>query len=263
MPHVPSPSYGNLPVPVRDAIAATIGPIDIASPVTGKPDGAVTALVRTRQGRFFVKAMPPRGDTRSQLREATLAPYVLPIGAPLIAHIEHDWDILIFEAIEGTTANYAPGSEDLPVVAELLARAGHLACPSTVDLYEAPLRLQTLIKDADLPYFAGSTLLHTEPAAANVIIVDGRARLVGWSVATRGAAWLDAAFWVIHLVAAGHQPAAAEDIVARIPVWQDAPAVAVSLFATVQARIPRRSADGETLRAATRQWLEYRRSLPT
>ncbi|MEV6849221.1 hypothetical protein [Actinoplanes sp. NPDC051411] len=257
------PSYGDLPVPIRDAITAAIGPIDTVSPVDTGPGVAMTALAHTRKGRFFVKAVPAGHDASRQLREAGLAPYLLPIGAALIAHLQRDWDILIFEALNGRPANYAPGSEDLPAVAELLTRVARVPCPSTVDLYEAPLRLQQLINDPDLSYFAGSTLLHTDLAPANVIIIDGKARLVGWAAATRGAAWLDPAFWVIRLIAAGHPPAAAEDIVARIPAWQHAPATAVSLFATAQARIPRRSPVGETLRAATRRWLEYRRSLPT
>ncbi|WP_433294503.1 hypothetical protein ACQP2F_33275 [Actinoplanes sp. CA-030573] len=240
-----------------------IGSTDTVSTAAAGSSIAVTALVHTRKGRFFVKAIPAGHDASRQLREATLAPFVLPVGAALVAHLQRDWDILIFEALDGRPANYAPGSDDLPAVTELLTRVARVPCPSTVDLYEAPLRLQQWINDPDLAYFAGTTLLHTDLAPANVIIADGKARLVGWSAATRGAAWLDPAFWVTHLIAAGHPPAAAEDIVARIPAWQHAPARAVSLFATAQARLPRRAAVGETLRAATRRWLEYRRSLPT
>jgi hypothetical protein len=256
-------SYADLPAPIRDAITAVIGPIDTVSAVAVGSGVAVTALAHARKGCFFVKAMPAGDHASRQLREAALAPFVLPVDAALIAHLQRDWDILIFEALDGRAANYAPGSDDLPAVVELLTRVARVPCPSTVNLYEAPLRLQQWINDSDLAYFAGSTLLHTDLAPTNVIIVGGRARLVGWAAATRGAAWLDAAFWVIQLIGAGHPPAAAEDVVARIPAWQHAPATAVSLFATAQARIPRRSTAGETLRTATRRWLEYRRSLPT
>ena len=104
------PSYDDLPVPIRDAIAAVIGSTDTVSTVAAGSGVAVTALVHTRKGRFFVKAMPAGHDPSRQLREATLAPFVLPVGAALVAHLQRDWNILVFEALDGRPANYAPGS---------------------------------------------------------------------------------------------------------------------------------------------------------
>ena len=78
--------------------------------------------------------------------------------------------------------------------------------------------------------------MHTDLNNTNVLVNNcasqgDRARLVDWAWATRGAAWLDAGYWVIWLIASGHAPASAEDRAAEIPAWRTAPAEGITAFA--------------------------------
>jgi aminoglycoside phosphotransferase (APT) family kinase protein len=72
---------------------------------------------------------------------------------------------------------------------------------------------------------------------ANVIIGDDRARIVDWGWATQGAPWLDAGYWVIWLIASGHDPRSAERWAARVPAWRAAPPAGVTVFAEANARM--------------------------
>jgi aminoglycoside phosphotransferase (APT) family kinase protein len=76
-------------------------------------------------------------------------------------------------------------------------------------------------------------LLHTDWNNANVLIGE-QTWLVDWGWATRGAPWLDAAYWIIWLIAAGHKPAAAEGHAAQVPAFSTAPVDAVTTFARVR-----------------------------
>ncbi|SCE50372.1 hypothetical protein GA0115237_117233 [Streptomyces sp. ScaeMP-6W] len=85
-----------------------------------------------------------------------------------------------------------------------------------------------------------------------------------WAWATRGAAWLDAAYWVIWLIASGHSPASAESWAARTLAWAAAPAPGITAFAATGHRlwteISTSDPDPWTTRLATaaRGWDEYR-----
>lgn len=83
----------------------------------------------------------------------------------------------------------------------------------------------------------GNALLHTDLNNANVIVGDDRAWMVDWGWATRGAPWLDAAYWVIWLIAAGHTAASAERWAATVPAWHKAPAGGLTAFAGANARL--------------------------
>jgi len=94
----------------------------------------------------------------------------------------------------------------------------------------------------DLPFFAGPHLRHTDLNNTNILVDDDapagdRARLVDWAWATRGAAWPDAGYWVIWLIAAGHAPASAEHWAAEIPSWHTVPAEGVTAFAAANANV--------------------------
>lgn len=133
---------------------------------------------------------------------------------------------------------------------------------------EAPLRLQEYADAGDLHYFAGQALLHTDLNNANVIVDGDQARLVDWGWATRGAPWLDPAYWVIWLVAAGHEPAAAEDLAATVPSWQRAPAAGIDAFAAANARLwtaiggERPDSFAQPIAEAARRWDRYRAASP-
>ncbi|MEV6598372.1 hypothetical protein AB0M36_16045 [Actinoplanes sp. NPDC051346] len=223
---------------VRNNIEDVTGSVFSAPPVDNGLNSSVAALLHTPNGRFFVKALP--SDHRwawTQAREAEIAPHVHPLGPALQARVvELGWDVLVFEALEGHQADYAPGSPDLPHVANLLTHVGQLACPD-IALRHAEQRLRAYADPNDLHYFAGGALLHTDLNYGNVIVGDDRARIVDWGWATRGAPWLDAAYWVVWLVAAGHGPNAAEWCAAKVPAWRSAPDKGVTAFAAANAKI--------------------------
>lgn len=159
----------------------------------------------------------------------------------------------------------------LTEVAALLRRLGEAPCPG-IELRHAEQRLEHYAAHPDyLRFFAGPQLLHTDLNHANVLVDDhappgDRGRLVDWAWATRGAAWLDAGYWVIWLIAAGHAPASAERRAAEIPSWHTAPAEGITAFATANhnlwAEISADATDPWALRLATAAatWHAHRRA---
>lgn len=261
-------SYWNLPPVVRNTIEETTGAVTSAAPVGAGLNSSVAAVVRTPQGRYFVKALPT--DHRwvwTQAREAEIAPYLTAVAPALQARIVvQDWDVLVFEALHGSQADYTPGSADLDRVAHLLTRIGDVPCPD-IELREASQRLQKYADEADLHHFAGPALLHTDLNNANIIVSADRARIVDWGWATRGAPWLDTAYWVIWLIAAGHEPSHAEKLAATVPSWQHASDNGIDAFAAANTRLWTEIAGHQPdpfttpLKNAARRWHEYRTSL--
>ena len=223
---------------VRNKIEDTIGIVASAPPVDAGLNSSVAALLHTSEGRYFVKALP--ADHRwvwTQAREAEIAQYVRPVAPALCTRVvDLGWDVLVFDALDGHQADYAPGSTDLGHVVDLLTRIGELPCPP-ITLRRGEQRLQAYADATDLHYFAGDALLHTDLNNANVIVGDDQARIVDWGWATRGAPWLDAAYWVIWLIASGHNPGSAERWAAKVPAWRSAPDPGITAFAKANVRV--------------------------
>ncbi|GGN99114.1 hypothetical protein GCM10010112_92610 [Actinoplanes lobatus] len=258
-------AYQQLPAAIRHRISEIVGLVTDADSAIEGLNSSVAARLHTAGGHSFVKALPV--DHRwawTQQREAEIAPHVDAVGAGLIARIVDDgWDVLLFDALDGHQADYSPGSNDLVPVARLIARIGELPCPHT-PLRLAEQRLAAYTSADMLHHFAGDSLLHTDLNPANVIVDNGQARIVDWGWATRGAAWLDAAYWVSWLIAAGHTPEQAEWWAAQVPAWQTVTTAGVTAFAEANARlwaeIGAGSTDAWTTRilAASAAWRQYR-----
>jgi len=231
-------SYWNLPMVVRNRIEDITGTVTATPSVGDGLNSSVAALLHTPKGRYFVKVLPC--DHRwvwTQAREAEIAQHVRAVAPALCTRfVDVGWDVLIFEALDGHQAGYAPGSADLGPVVDLLTRIGELPCPP-ITLRRAEQRLLAYADATDLHYFAGDALLHTDLNNANVIVGDDQAWMVDWGWATRGAPWLDAAYWVIWLIAAGHDPSSAERWAAQLPAWRSAPARAVTAFTKANVRV--------------------------
>ncbi|MEV0849273.1 aminoglycoside phosphotransferase [Streptomyces sp. NPDC049954] len=235
----PSITFAGLPSGARTAIEAEIGSILRIEDVSAGLNSSLSALAHTAGGVVFLKGL--RAEHRwvwTQQREADINPHVTPLAPRLLFHvIAGGWDLLGFEAIDGHHADYSPGSPDLPKVTGALKELAALPCPG-IELRLAEQRLAGYMADpADTEAFAGDALLHTDWNNHNVLITHDRAHLVDWGWATRGAAWLDPAHWVIWLIAAGHMPAAAEETVAFLPAWALAPSRAVDAFADASANL--------------------------
>lgn len=61
--------------------------------------------------------------------------------------------------------------------------------------------------------------------------------IIDWAWPTRGAAFIDAACFLIRAMAAGHDASQAEALAARCPGWQQAPSAAIDVFALASARL--------------------------
>lgn len=261
-------TYWQLPTPVLYRIGGVVGLVTVATSVSEGLNSSVAArLITNDGGRYFLKALPTEHRwVWTQQREEEIAPHVDTVGARLIARIVEDgWDVLIFDALDGHQADYSPGSKDLVRVARLLERIGDLPCPD-IALRSAEQRLAAYTGRDQLRHFTGGSLLHTDLNPANVIVVgDGEARIVDWGWATRGAAWLDAAYWVSWLIAAGHDPGQAEWWAGQVPAWRTATVEGVTDFAeanaTMWAQIGAGSDDPwiRGIVAAAQAWRQYRR----
>ncbi|MGV9316562.1 aminoglycoside phosphotransferase [Streptomyces sp. NPDC003691] len=171
--------------------------------------------------------------------EEAVNPHLPPSAPRVLWRLDgHGWHLLAFEGITGRDADFEPGSPDLAPVAAALAELAPLPAPPGVRLPAAWDRWGYYCADGDRELLAGSALLHTDPASTNVLVEDGgRARLVDWSWATAGPAWIDTALWGMRLVSTGgHTPEQAWQWAARVPGWTTSDPKAVAVLARAEAR---------------------------
>ncbi|MCY0931518.1 aminoglycoside phosphotransferase [Streptomyces sp. H27-H1] len=227
-----------------ELIEAQTGPVLAYESVGAGLNSAVAARVRTADTTVFVKGLP-RDHRRvwTQQREADIAPSVHRLAPNLLWHVqEAGWDLLAFTNVNGHHADYAPGSPDLPLVADAMTRLSSITA-SGIDLRSMPDRMTAYSETPEL--FHGTALLHTDWFPSNVLVGDDGAVLVDWAWASRGAAWIDPALWVVWLIKSGHTPQEAEGWAARIPSWTAAPPTAVTAFAQATAAVWEEIAEGE------------------
>ncbi|MEL3944522.1 aminoglycoside phosphotransferase [Streptomyces sp. LNU-CPARS28] len=254
----------------RDAVAARTGPIYATTSTDKGMNSELAVTLDTGARRIFVKGLRldhPRVWT--QQREATINPYVAPLAPRLLWSIKDDeWHLLGFEHLDGRPADYAPGSDDVPLVAEAIITLAGVRAPADVELKQIEQRFADYVDHADdAALLRGDTVLHTDWTPDNVLIVDNVARVVDWAWPTRGAAWIDAACWAVWLISAGHSPEAAEQWAGKTPAWSTATARALDVFATAQQRLWASIADEapdvawkRSLADAAQQWRTYRQA---
>ncbi|MFE1479397.1 aminoglycoside phosphotransferase [Streptomyces fimicarius] len=262
-----------LPAAARAAVEQRTGPLLTVTESAHGFNSEVAARVTSATGTWHVKGLRtdhPRAWT--QRREAALAPFLTGLAPALRWRVETaGWDLLGFEALDGCHADYSPGSPDLPEVAALLRRLGTTPRPD-IELRRAEQRLeQYATTPDDLHFFAGDRLLHTDLNNTNVLVNDrapqaDRARIVDWAWATRGAAWLDAGYWIIWLIAFGHTSPSVEHWASEIPAWRVAPAEGITAFASANHTLWNEISAADPnpwtrrLARAASVWREHRRS---
>ncbi|MBO2461483.1 aminoglycoside phosphotransferase family protein [Actinomadura violacea] len=246
------PSWEQLPARLRDGLADRLGRVEGVQVQTGGFTPGLAARLQLADGdRVFVKGIdaghPLAGRYTDEARVTRALPAAVP--APKLrwdARIA-GWLVLAFDDAGGRHADLAPGSPDVAAVVETVAGLAAALTPCPVpDVPDAGIELadfvhgwRELAAGPDLPADAwvrrnldlladaetawlqaadGATLLHGDINRSNLLITEageaGGVVLVDWGQPVRGAAWIDVADLIPHLILAGHTPAAAEDAVA-------------------------------------------------
>ncbi|MET8102427.1 aminoglycoside phosphotransferase [Streptomyces sp. NPDC005236] len=261
-----TPRITELPDEVRSLIEKASGRIADVGAVHGGLNSSIAVIVQTSTRTLFVKGLPlshPRVWT--QQREADIAPYVHGIAPELHWFVEADgWSLLGFQYVEGGHADYTPGSSDLPAISAAMAQLAEISAPG-IELKAMAHRLRGYVDGpADLTWFEGDSLLHTEWNPQNVLITDASAVFVDWGWASTGAAWIDPALWLLWLIAHGHTADQAESVAATHPAWKLAPPAGLDALARAQQRlwdaIAVQSPDewAQLMQAAARVWNMHR-----
>ncbi|WP_157846374.1 phosphotransferase [Streptomyces anulatus] len=299
------PRWEDLPNDVRANVQARLGSpvVEVSHPEGGFTPGVAVRLTCADRNEVFLKAADLALPMASHYRAEAVVGEHLPsaIAPKLWWSLEsHGWIVNAFEAVLGGEPDLRPGSADLPGVLDVVGSlereltpcpapvgeageilsllAGHwerlAAAPAGPDVWTTARRAWvTEMDDRDLlvKAAAGDTLVHCDLRADNMLVDTGRVRVLDWSWAARGAAWVDAAFFVPQLILAGHSPAKAEaELGARVPAWRVADPKAVSMFAVAitgywswhQVHGPGGGLGAYRGRAAEagRRWIDYRLS---
>jgi len=200
----------------------------------GFSPGVAARLVLADGRRVFVKAVSGSvnpdspGMHRREARIAAALPESLPTPRVLGVYDDGDWIALIFEDIEGAPPRtpwqqaeldrvlraieeLSAGLTPAPIAVESVGErmpmvfAGWQRLAASVESGEDDLRgvdpwaqrhlaelvkLETVAADAA----SGSTLLHADLRADNILLTPTRVFFIDWPWASRGAAWVDLAF---------------------------------------------------------------------
>ncbi|MEU8379546.1 phosphotransferase [Streptosporangium sp. NPDC048865] len=292
------PQWDDLPGNVRHIVEQRIGRVLKAEPVTkGLMPGLATRLHIEDGGTVFLKAISTAGPAALLYARERQTGALLPPGLPaprlLWSREVEGWIVLLHEYVDGRDADLSPGSPDVPLVLDTLVVLNEALTPCPGDVPDVAANVAMLQAKAarllalpagELPHRAmyetalgnfdpdalcGDTLLHYDLHSGNFRIHDGRAYVIDWGFAARGAAWVDAVMLAPRFIEAGHTPERTETLLTRVPAWRSAPADAVTaiaalwtLFRLYKARFG--PVEGRDFRAraaeAGRAWVRHRSS---
>jgi hypothetical protein len=246
--------WEDLPGPVREAAAREVGKVfsaDVGPPGTGSD---ITATLHTAAGCVFLKGIRLEGPHSAVRRiEAKVQPYLPGIAPRLMGQFETaGWLVLLFEHVAGRHADFSPGSGDLPLVAGVLDELSRTFRPE-LPVLPIERRWAAFAEVPALDLLRGETLVHMDLTQENLIIGDDGVRVVDWAWPTRGAGWLDTAFFVVRLVQAGHRPRDAELWARRVEAWRGVCNAHIDAFMGAYAGV------GRHARGALERWAQYRR----
>lgn len=252
----PRARWDELPESVRAGIEGVLGAAVVSAhnQSSGFSPG-LAARVRCADGtRAFVKAVGSalNADSPDLYRREGATAGALPARAPVPAlrgvYDDGDWVALVFDEIDGRppTTPWKLGELNRVVDAVVELTTSLTPCP----LSQAPLIAETLRSDfasysrlAESPpddlgdwerrhldalaelshdtlrHLGGDTLVHLDLRADNILLADdGRVYFVDWPWASRCAAWVDLALFLINVALSGHDP---EIYVTASPLFDD------------------------------------------
>ncbi|WP_432854936.1 hypothetical protein ACQPXB_21230 [Amycolatopsis sp. CA-161197] len=246
-----------LPAAAQDAVRAHLGDVTVVRDIEQGMNCDLALVVDSDHERVFLKGVKGVSLRMRWLRNeasfggltAGLAP-----ATRFSVDVEPDWFIVGSEFVAGRAADLSPGSADLDLVAATVARIGELdgrSAPALSDRWSTadwwvklaevePEHLRgwnldemTERSEAAAGFVRGDALLHTDLHEHQFVISGSAesARVIDWGRPATGAAWVDVAFLVIRLIAAGHAPADAERWAEGARSWANATSEALSAFA--------------------------------
>lgn len=226
--------WTDLPPSLRDRIEAVAGSgaQEARSQTGGFSAGLASRVLFADGRRLFVKAVPESSEGTALLyqREADVLraiPRDLPAAHLIDAFTVDGWTALVIEDVEGRHPERSASSADtvhvLDAIAALTASPSESALPRLSEelaadagswrRLEADGRMETTtswcVQHVDLlqaaaervtTAVAGDRLIHADLRADNILIdSSGRARLIDWPWAARGAGWEDALLYLLDL----------------------------------------------------------------
>ncbi|MFE3171821.1 phosphotransferase family protein [Amycolatopsis sp. NPDC059090] len=285
-------AWGDLPAAVQDAVQAHLGQVAVVREIEQGQNCNAALVLSCDQGDVFLKGVrgisPHMRWLRNESEAGDLAPGIAP-ATRFSEDIEADaaWFVVGFEYVNGRPADLSPGADDLASVATTVARINGLPGAAAQPLgkrwapadwwtklaAEAPDKVLGFDIDEltgwcrETPSLVeGTALLHTDLHEHQFMIDDDSSsvRVIDWGRPASGAAWVDAAFLVVRLIAAGHTAGEAEEWASTVPSWSTRTDKAVTAFACYVAglwgyRAATTPFPGATrLAAAARQYAQYR-----
>jgi len=247
-----------LPASARAAVERHLGAL-VTAAVTrpgGFSPGIAAELELADTRKVFVKAVGPEPNADSPAmhrREAGIAaalPAEAPVPRLLFSHEEQGWVVLVFEHVDGHEPAMPWRIGELERVLAALAELSEALSPSPIELESFaewfadqfhgwrtlaaqggaagldPWAAEHLDQLAELEAgwvqaSSGSTLLHCDVRADNVLLTADRVVLVDWPHACIGAAWIDLVGFLPSVAMQGGPPA--WEVFERHPLGRAAP----------------------------------------
>jgi aminoglycoside phosphotransferase (APT) family kinase protein len=224
--------WEDLPAALRNALEQRLGSpvVEAVTQPGGFSPGLAARLRLASSERVFVKAVgpAPNPDSPTMHRREAIIAAALPVSVPtprfLWSYDDGDWVTLAFEDIDGRHPVVPWRREELQRVLRALANLVTALTPAPIETVTIAERLHDQFKGwrilagatgdsrMDLPGWArrhldalaelesqweqaskGSTLLHFDLRADNILITPDRVLFIDWPHAALGAGWLELA----------------------------------------------------------------------
>lgn len=247
-------SWELMPSGVRAAVEEWTGTIVKAEPLMKGPAPGIATVLHAADGeRYVLKAAPDDSPAAhvylNEMNVSASMPLSLPAARMRWGSVVDGWIVMLFEYLpEAWHADLSPGSDDLDGVIAALGAVTSTAAwdglrpvsENVIRLRSAAERLVTVLHEGavrdlyaasmerfDVESLEGGHLVHYDLHAPNILVSGGQAHLIDWAFGCSGAEGLDAVLLLPRLVAAGHEPEEAMDVIAGIPGWRALPVTAV------------------------------------